>query len=93
MSRQDLSRRISIVRALSTTIVGLIIAYLIPHVIGFVMKLQSTNPDITPWGAAMDCMPIRIVHIFGVAIAALSMLYAFVIWARRFTEPREGEAV
>lgn len=93
MSRQDLTRRISTVRALSTTIVGLIIAYLIPHVIGFVMKLQSTDPNITPWGAAMGCMPIRIVHIFGVAVAVLSAFYAYVIWARRFTEPREGETV
>ena len=93
MSRQDLNGRRSIVRALSTALVGLVVAYLIPHILGFIMKLQSTNPDLTPWKAAMGNMPIRIFHIVGVAIAILSALSAYITWAKRFTEPREGETV
>ena len=91
MSQKDLTRRVNIVRSLSTTIVGLIIAYLIPHVIGFVWKLQSTDPELTPWSAAMASMPIRIVHIFGVAVAIVAAFYAYILWAKRFTEPRHGE--
>lgn len=91
MSLQDLDRRISIVRALSAALIGLVVAYLIPHILGFIMKLQSTDPDLTPWSAAMGNMPIRIVHIIGVAVAILAALSAYRTWAKRFTEPREGE--
>lgn len=91
MLKQDLTRRIKIVRSLSTTIIGLTIAYLIPHVIGFIIKLQSTDPELTPWKAAMASMPIRIVHICGVAVAIVAAFYAYLLWARRFTQPRDGE--
>ena len=54
MSKEDLIKRIKIVRSLSTTIIGLIIGYLVPHVVGFVIKLQAADPNLTPWKAAMD---------------------------------------
>lgn len=93
MKTLDQIRRIHIVRSLSTLIIGLVIAYIIPDVLGMVSKMQSGNTDLTKWQAAMSSIPIRIVHMVGLAIATISAIYAFRLWSLRFIEPRDGEVL
>ncbi|MEM9412000.1 MAG: hypothetical protein AAGA30_12850 [Planctomycetota bacterium] len=91
MTSIDLIRRIHIVRALTVFIVGMVIAYLLPEVLGLIVKIQAGDAEIRPWDAAMRSMPIRIVHIIGLVIAGLAAIYVFRLWSLRFTSIREGE--
>ena len=91
MTSIDFIRRIHIVRALIVFIVGMVVAYLLPEILGLIVKIQSGDAEIRPWDAAMRSMPIRIVHIIGLVIAGASALYVFHLWSLRFTELREGE--
>jgi hypothetical protein len=72
--------------------VGLAIAYLIPQVVGLVFKLQSGLAEVTPWSAAMNSIPTRIVHIIGLAITIVAAMMVFYFWSLRFTAPRDGES-
>ena len=91
MPSLDRTRRLNIVKSLKVIVVGLVMAYLIPEIIGFIMKLQTGNETMKPFEIAMNSMPIRIFHIIGLVVAGVAMIYLFKIWSARFTEPREGE--
>lgn len=91
MASLDRMRRISIVRSLTVLFIGLAIGYLLPEILGLIVKIQSGDADIRPWDAAMKSMPIRIVHIIGLVITGLAAIYLFRVWSLRFMEPREGE--
>ena len=93
MKSLDQIRRVHIVRSLSALIVGLVIAYIIPDILGMVSKLQSGNTDITKWQAAMSSIPIRVVHMFGLALASIAAIYVFRLWSLRFIAPRDGEVL
>ncbi len=87
----DRIRRISMVRALTVMFIGLAIGYLLPEILGLIVKIQSGDADIRPWDAAMKSMPIRVVHIVGLVISGLAAIYLFRVWSLRFMEPRSGE--
>lgn len=91
MTSLDRIRRIQIVKSLTIVFIGLGIAYLLPEILGLVVKIQSGDADIRPWDAAMRSLPIRIVHIIGLVIAGVAAIYLFRLWSLRFIEPREGE--
>ena len=92
MVASDRIRRIKIVKSMVVAAIGLVMAYLIPEIIGFAMKLQTGNETMKPFEIAMNSMPIRIFHIIGLVITGVAMIFLFRIWAIRFTEPRDGEA-
>jgi len=91
MTSLDRIRRIRIVRSLTIVFVGLGIAYLLPEILGLVLKIQAGDADIKPWEAAMRSTPIRIVHIIGLVITGVAAIYLFRLWSLRFVEPRAGE--
>ena len=94
MSSLDRIRRIHIVRALTVFFIGLGIGYLLPEILGLIVKLRTPELDqnIRPWEVAMQQLPIRIVHIIGLVISGIAAIYLFRISSLRFMEPREGEA-
>ena len=92
MSSLDRTRRLNIVKSMKIIAVGLVMAYLIPEIIGFIMKLQSGNDTMKPFEIAMNNLPIRIFHIIGLVVSGVAMIYLFKTWSARFTEPREGES-
>lgn len=91
MPSLDRIRRIQIVRSLTIVFIGLGIAYLLPEILGLVLKIQSGDAVIKPWEAAMRSTPIRIVHIIGLVITGVAAIYLFRLWSLRFIEPRAGE--
>ena len=93
MTSLDRTRRIQIVRALTVIFVGLGIAYLLPEILGLILKIQSGDVEIRPWEAAMRSVPIRTVHIIGLVIAGVAAISLFRLWSLRFIEPRAGEEV
>ena len=93
MTSLDRTRRISIVRSLTVVFVGLAIAYLLPEILGLVVKMGSPElyADFRPFEVAMKQLPLRIVHIIGLVIAGVAGVYLFRVWSLRFIEPRAGE--
>ena len=49
MTSLDRTRRIKIVRALTVIFIGLGIAYLLPEILGLIVKIQSGDAEIRPW--------------------------------------------
>ncbi len=91
MTSLDRLRRISIVRWLTIALVGLVIAYLLPEVLGLIIKIRTGDEVTKPFDLAMNTMPIRVVHIIGLAITGVAAIVVYRNWAARFVEPRQGE--
>lgn len=87
----DRQRRIKIVRSMTIALVGLVIAYLLPEILGLILKIQSGDTENRPWVIAMGNMPIRIVHIIGLVVTGVAAIGLYRNWALRFIERREGE--
>ncbi len=86
MTSLDRTRRIKIVRALTVIFIGLGIAYLLPEILGLIVKIQSGDAEIRPWDAAMRSVPIRVVHIIGLVITGVAAIGLFRLWSLRFIE-------
>lgn len=93
MTSLDRVRRINIVRSLTVIFVGLAIGYLLPEILGLVVKMGAPEQyvDLRPFEVAMKQLPLRIVHIIGLVIAGVAGIYLFRVWSLRFMEPRDGE--